>query len=451
MKNILRTTLTIATAGSLLFGVAACGGGEEKKTEEPAAPVENTEGKSSSFRTSFQPPVKVPEKWDGGSGWSEETVGKIIALPKAIAYTALTRDENTGYLNSNFFVFDAEGKIIGQSEEAKELDSKAERIAGRVVTTTKEGRAFIVYGQQGISKPDPTSTKKAVPMTIVTIFDQDGKQISRKTFDLAVNGPEYGLQSTLGAATIALDPSSGESILVDPIDGSSDKIPASSTPGAKWAGQVDGVDLFYVPAADPKGKTPGTLTNGSWKFDVSPELHPFKGFAVKGPYLSFAKVAGDATVPASDCVVIDAHTGKAAPGSDLLKGACIVPESANPDAPITVVGSFIAEDRSKVADPTEPGSPVLYDPKLGKVYAVPAGISFAPITASSDGIFYGTATPTGGEPKVASFDLNEGGDPKVLVDVQRTPTAISGNGIAVFSGDSVSKVDDRVFFMIPKK
>lgn len=444
--------MTVIAAGGLLLGASACGGDKKADAPSESAPKENTEGKNDSFSSTFKMPAKVPEKWDGGSGWSEDHIGKVIALPKAIAYSSLSVDNDTHFENSNFFFYDADGKIIGKSEEPKELDSKSERIAGRAVTVYSDGKTYVVYGQQGISKPDPTSTKKAAPLTIITVFDDMGKQLSRKTVDLKVNGPDYGLQSVFGAATIVLDPVTNDSLVIDPTDGSMEKPPTSVTPGAKWSGRVDGVDLFYVGSGDPTGKTPGTLTNGSWKLPVDITAHPLAGSAVKGQYFSLLKMsATDVKLPTEGCMIIDAHSGKPAPGSSGLKGACAIPESVAPRAPLTAIGGFLAEDRSAAKTSADPGIPSVYDPLLEKAYVVPSGISFQPVAPAADGMFYGTATPASGDHKVASLNLKSGEDPKVLVDVERVPLAVSGNGIALFSGDSISGITDKAFFMIPKK
>jgi hypothetical protein len=197
---------------------------------------------------------------------------------------------------------------------------------------------------------------------------------------------------------------------------------------------------------------PGTLTNGSWKFPVDIIAHPLASVAVKGQYLSLPKMSAlDAKLPVEGCMLIDARSGKPAPGSDDLKGSCAIPESAVPNAPSSAIGGFIAEDRSETTSSADPGVPAVYDPSLSKSYVVPTGISFQPVTPAADGMFYGTATPANGENKVASLDLKAGGDPKVLVDVERVPLAVSGNGIAVFSGDSITGLSQKAFFMVPKK
>lgn len=452
MKKIIRTTLTAITVGGLLLSISACGSGDKKPDATQSAPAENTEGKSASYSSSFKAPEKVPAKWDGGAGWSEDNVGKIVALPKAVAYSALTVDKDTGFLNSNFFVYDVDGKIISKSEDAKELDPKVQRIAGRIITTTVQGRTFIVYAQQGTSKPEPTSAKVAGPLTIITVFDEDGKQVSRKTVDLKVNGPDYGVESTLGAVTVSLDPATGDRLLIDPTDGSMTKPPTSTQPGDKWAGRVDGVDLFFAPGSDPARPGVGTLTNGTWKIPVDTSAQPFANVAVNGPYISIGKVPVDPnSTLGGECSVIDVHSGKTAPGAEGLKGACPVPASATPDAPINLTGGFVAENRIGVASSADPGVPAFYDPTLAKAYVVPSNISFNPVASSADGIFYGTTASSSGEKKVAAFDLSKDSEPKVLVDVKRVPTAISGNGIAVFSGDDVSKVNQKAFFMTPKK
>lgn len=347
--------------------------------------------------------VALPAPWQASTvKWTPDgNVGNIVALPDKIAYT----------VDSKFFIFDAQGKPVVSLEQPRELK---DTFSISVSTAQNGGKTYLTVTQTGsFSDTEASARGMASPIAnVVTGFDQDGKQLFRKVYSGAVDGKD-------------LNPVTGETRM-EPMHVVKDG------KGVSFEATVDGVQINR--ADDPETRK-SYLSAGTWKVEVAHDSRS----TVVGSYLRVSNVEqGKTPSEGAFCRILDPHAGKFVDENGKLGTACneVPPTVQNPNGAIIFRNDGFADK----------GVNGVMLPKENKVRVFDKE-EFTPFSIDTDGTIYGVLKTKDAD-VVATASISSSDAPTPVKDAQRPPIAITANGIAAFSVDSIAGVKGKMVFAV---
>jgi hypothetical protein len=348
--------------------------------------------------------VSLPEQWQTSTvKWeSEGDVENIVTLPDKIAYT----------VGSTFFIFDEKGEAIVSLGQPRELKDSFMII---VDTAQLDGKTYLTVTQNGSYSDTEVKARGLANASanVITGFDQDGKQLFRKVYSSTVDGK-------------TLNPVTGD-VRMEPMHVVKDG------KGIAFEAAVNGVQVSRV--NDPETEK-FFLSDGVWKAEIASDAR----VSVVGGYLRVSNVEdGKATVQGeSFCRILDPHTGKFIDENGKLGTACneLVSTDQSSSGAITFRNNGFADK----------GVNGVMLPKENKTRVFDRE-EFTPLSIDADGTIYGVLKTKDAD-VVASADIDSTDVPTPVKNAQRPPIAITSNGIAAFSTDSIAGVKGPMVFAV---